>query len=257
MHGMERMAYLAHSQTRNFQRREREALAFLEDTLSRHRAFVSFSGGKDSLVCAHLANRIKPTPVVHFDSGGEHPLSQVFIERTCLLHGWPGGVVESRLSHPDLLELSFEFGEHSVYTSVELVRDFLIYECAEVAAEFWGCNAYVIGLRAAESGDRKVSAAVHGLEHVNASQGGNVRLSPIMNWSTRDVFAYVAKHGLALHPVYAGERLPGESMEDVRVGHVLNYDKPWCGRVIGKLQMHHKSYWEGILRRLPHVPWPA
>ena len=54
----------------------------------------------------------------------------------------------------------------------------------------------ITGVRAAESPTRALSAATHGV-------ATNVTCRPILRWSTSDVFAYLAIHGLPVHPAYA------------------------------------------------------
>lgn len=51
------------------------------------------------------------------------------------------------------------------------------------------------GVRAAESAARRRSAAVHG--HMTERT-----CRPLLLWSTRQVFAYLAQHGLPVHPAY-------------------------------------------------------
>lgn len=57
-------------------------------------------------------------------------------------------------------------------------------------------DRYVTGIRAAESRQRAMSAAVHGVATLRACR-------PILRWSARDVFAYLALHDLPVHPAYA------------------------------------------------------
>jgi phosphoadenosine phosphosulfate reductase len=54
----------------------------------------------------------------------------------------------------------------------------------------------ITGLRAAESGARRMSAKVHGTASARSCR-------PVLNWPTRDVFAYLAREDLPVHPAYA------------------------------------------------------
>lgn len=54
----------------------------------------------------------------------------------------------------------------------------------------------ITGVRAAESGARRVSARAHGLATARSCR-------PVLHWSTEDVFAYLAGEGLPVHPAYA------------------------------------------------------
>lgn len=255
MQPIEKMAYLAHSKTRVFQRREQEALGQAEDWLTRYRVVVSWSGGKDSSVCAHLLNRLDRVPLALLDSGGEHPLSRQFCTEVAAAQGWEFHVEDPRLTYVELLELAYEFGDNSAYLPDGLVREFIIHETSQAAAERWGADAYVLGLRGEESGNRSMSIAVHGTEHLSAKQE-LTRLLPIARWSTEDVLAYHAKYNLPLHPAYTQERLQGEQLDQIRVGVIVNPCAEYTGPTWAKLRQFHPRVFAEMRRRLPHVPWP-
>lgn len=253
---LERAGFLAHSRTRGFLRREQEALAWLDDALTRHRAVVSWSGGKDSGVVMHLCNRLRRTPGALLDSGGEHPLSRAFTTSLAAARGWPFHVEVPRLSYVELLELAYEFGPNSAYLPPGFVREFIIYETSEAAAERWGADAYLLGLRDEESRARAMTSAVHGTEHLSA-KSGLTRLLPLTRWRTEDVLAYHAKHDLPLHPAYTDERLPGERITDIRVGVITNPVAEYTGPAWAKLRRFHPAVFQELRRRLPSVPWPV
>lgn len=54
----------------------------------------------------------------------------------------------------------------------------------------------ITGVRAAESGQRAMSARVHGVSTATTCR-------PILRWPTADVFAYLARFDLPVHPAYA------------------------------------------------------
>lgn len=63
------------------------------------------------------------------------------------------------------------------------------------AQQRWGVR-YISGIRAQESRIRKMSIGRHGATTKNTCK-------PIAAWDASDVFAYLAKHDLPVHPAYA------------------------------------------------------
>ena len=63
-------------------------------------------------------------------------------------------------------------------------------------AERVGTSRCLLGIRAKESGARKLSAFVHG-------EATEVKCRPILFWDEMDVFGYLASRNLPVHPVYA------------------------------------------------------
>lgn len=57
-------------------------------------------------------------------------------------------------------------------------------------------DRHVTGLRAEESTTRALSAATHGVATERSCR-------PILRWTAADVFAYLARHDLPVHPAYA------------------------------------------------------
>lgn len=106
----------------------------------------------------------------------EHPYDE--IEIACERHGGP---VEPR---------SVGVGSRSPFRwAGTLERGFAL------AAERHG-DRYISGVRAAESGPRKMRMRIHGVSTARTC-------SPIGWWSTAAVFAYLHAHRLPVHPAYA------------------------------------------------------
>lgn len=252
---IERAGYFAHSQTSRFRNLEAATREQLAEWLERYSPTVSWSGGKDSGVCAHMANSIKPTPLVLLNSGGEHPLSPQHCRETAERFGWEFSVHLPRLTYVELLELAYEMGENSTYLPPGAVREFIIHETSEAASEHYSANAYILGLRKEESRDRATTIRIHGTEHLMA-KNGLTRLLPLARWQTEDVLAYHAKYDLPLHPAYTHERLQGERLDQIRVGVIVDPCAEHTGPTWAKLRMYHPQVFHELRRRLPSVPWP-
>lgn len=251
MKAIERAAFLAHARTKAFRRREDAALEFLRDVLSRYRAYVTFSGGKDSSVAWHLALRVKPNvPAAFFDSGGEHPLTPKFVRRFADQVGGRLEVFEPRLTYLDLLWLGYHGG---TWISSETLMRFIIDEPAEAAAEMFDADAYIIGLRMDESHARKMTGLSHGPEHT--MPGGMTRIAPLLKWSARDVWAYIVKYGLPYHPAY-DERFEDEPIERRRVSVVVDVAAWTAPTTLARLRRWHPDVYHRLKAELPGVPWP-
>ena len=249
---LERSALLAHSMSSRFIAKEREALEFMADMAAKYTFTVSYSGGKDSSVCWHLANRVAPGTVgAHLDSGGEHPLSARFVVQFSEWLEAPLVIEHARLGYLDLLWLAYH---GSIWISSETLMRFIIDEPAEAVAEAYGANAYVIGLRKDESKGRKLSGNVHGREHLQAATG-LTRIAPLLNWTTTDVWAYIAKHSLPIHPAYF-ETLEGESFLDARVSVVVDLAAYHTTGTLSRLRKYHPSFYNELKAKVPKAPWP-
>ena len=62
--------------------------------------------------------------------------------------------------------------------------------------EVMGTHRRITGIRAAESDQRAMSAAIHGV-------ATDLSCRPILRWSDATLWAYLARHDLPIHPAYA------------------------------------------------------
>lgn len=252
MKALEKAALLGHSKTSRFEHKEREALEFMSEMAAKYVFTVSYSGGKDSSVCWHLANRVAPGTVgAHLDSGGEHPLSARFVVEFSEWLQAPLVIEHARLGYLDLLWLAYH---GQIWISSETLMRFIIDEPAEAVAEAYGANAYVIGLRKDESKGRKMSGNVHGHEYLQG-ETGLTRIAPLLNWTTMDVWAYIVKHKLPIHPAYF-ELLDGESFLDARVSVVVDLASYHTTGTLSRLRKYHPAFYTYLKERVPKAPWP-
>jgi phosphoadenosine phosphosulfate reductase len=130
--------------------------------------YVSVSWGKDSTVIAHLAHLADAQiPLVWF----------------------PAGAIEN----PDctMVRDAFvdRFGSRYFEISVPPDGDPDSWDVTTEARR-------ISGLRSDESTARALSAAVHGTATARSCR-------PILRWTADDVFAYLSRHDLPVHPAYA------------------------------------------------------
>lgn len=171
------------------------ALAFLAQNRP---AYVSVSWGKDSVVAASLTLMQWPeTPVVWFRV---HPIANP----DCVL------VRDEFLRQPcDYQEINVSCkaggGQWHATGTLEWAQ--------RRASETFGLPA-VVGLRAAESRTRQMMIGHGGLANRQS-------LLPIAHWSTADVFAYLSRYDLPVHPAYAmtgGGRWPRNHIRVASLG---------------------------------------
>lgn len=164
--------------------KERQALEALRE-FAREPFYVSVSWGKDSVVVADLVAR-------HYDELGRPPIVW-----------FPAGAIEN----PDCILVRDVFlrihdvDYHEIpatLTSDEWDRT-LGHDGAqaefEIAARQFG-RRYASGVRAEESGVRKMAVGHHGLVSRNSCR-------PIGTWGHHHVFAYLVGRDLPIHPAYA------------------------------------------------------
>ncbi len=171
-----------HARSKLFRARVGASLGAIASFTARARGYVGVSWGKDSVCVAHLTQEITDR--------------------------WPLVWVRVKpMENPDC----------------ETVRDAYLAKHARAAydeidvwctadADEWHARGtieqgfsragikhgaqYVSGIRADESGVRKLRVATHGLVSANTC-------APIGRWTSLDVFAYLVSRGLPIHPAYA------------------------------------------------------
>lgn len=167
---------IIHAQSQRLRERQAESLnALIAFIVGKPRPYLSVSWGKDSVVCAHLLWCVdRQVPLVYLRP---HPTANpdCAAVRDAFLVQYPLPYYERT---PDWTEPGSSFeGE---WRAVE--RDF--------------GNRHISGVRAEESGGRKIRMRRWGLESANAC-------APIGWWSVGDVFGYLSLYNLPIHPAYA------------------------------------------------------
>lgn len=159
----------------------RQAQATIRRFLSTTRAYCAVSWGKDSVVTAHLVRSVAPSTTLVWVRliGADNPDCPAV--RDEFLACWPMPYVEIAGAAPEMAG--------GVRKSGALRDGF------DVAAEEYG-PGHFSGVRAAESSTRRLSAMVHGLATARSCR-------PILHWQAADVWAYLRRHDLPVHPAYA------------------------------------------------------
>lgn len=185
--------------------------------------YAGFSGGKDSTVVAHLIYRAGlPIPIRHVRAVPvANPDTKAV--RDALLACCPGlDYDDAEVVYPDL----------SPYE-----------DCPEGDRLFrstfrqWG-SRHVSGVRASESSTRGMRMGRWGLSTAKTC-------APIGWWSQASVFAYLAIHGLPVHPAYAMLGGGRWNRDQIRVDELAGSPGARSGR-----REWEREYYGDVLRRL-------
>lgn len=235
-------------QLASFRRRVHRALALVEEAAAIAPVGVCFSGGKDSTVLLHLVRRVLPeAPAGFFDSGAELADTLALMAATPNLTVIPaepsliemcraGGYWGAQTDTPDL---EFDFGEHLIF---EPSRQFRARHNLEVLA---------LGLRAQESVGRWFNARRKGALYWH--QGERVwHLCPLQDWSTDDIWAYIAVNEVPYNRAY--DRMAGLGMDrdQMRVSCALGADAVGFGRY-AYLKQLDPELWNRLVAVFPKL----
>ena len=195
-----------YSTLKSFQRKQDTALEVARAYATASQCYASISWGKDSMVIAHLAIRLR----VEF--GIVVPLAWVRVEPIknphCTL---VRDAFFQKYDHPYYeSEVWCRRDDDGWHARGTLERGFVDLESRI------GTKRSLRGIRGAESGIRKSLIDMHGLTSKNSCR-------PIGRWSGQDVFAYLYQHNLPIHPAYA-----------MSMGGILDRDRIRVSSIGGK-----------------------
>ena len=156
-------------------RREAEAADAIARFADRP-CYVGTSWGKDSIVVAHLA-RESGLPLAWIRVAGVENPDCPFVRDAFLVR------------FPDV-----RYDEIEATSGAAKGKRTSAIGFAEASRRHG--DRYISGVRAEESASRAMSAAVHGVATDRACR-------PILRWSSVEVFAYLRRHDLPVHPAYA------------------------------------------------------
>lgn len=250
-----------------------ELPARIRGHLNENDGYLAFSGGKDSLVTLHLGLGVEPNiPVVFFDSGLEYPETYEYLEQLQDQWGLQLHVVHPRRTALQVLAASGTWDHAASTVPTPDLHTVLITEPAHTAhtvhgpGELWGVRAkesrgraalYATALRAeiAHSCDHCCDQADTPTREQRRRHGGVVRRTdgttaygPIWDWTTTDVWAYIARHQLPINPVYAKLRGLGAPEHALRVSHMVDGHHLEGGRITWL-----RRGWPGLFDELAQV----
>lgn len=222
-------ADIVHARSLFFHERIRRARDVLS-SFARTGCYAGVSWGKDSVVVAHLLRKVAPSvPLVHLRPTNHNPDCDDV--RDTYFRDFPGQPYhEIDVDYSDIdRNLSDE--------EVDALTDAKWYAAFRSAKKRFGLR-HISGIRAAESGGRKVRMKIWGESSPNAC-------APIGWWSTQDVFSYLAAHDLPVHPAYACLGGGRWEREKIRVSEIGDTGGIGMGR-----RQWEQEYYGAELRRV-------
>ena len=157
---------------------------------------LSTSFGIQSAVMLHLATRVAPDlPVVWVDTGYLPPETYQFAESLSTRLDLNLHVVQPALSPARMEALHGRLWEQGDVEALEAYDRMRKVEPMQRALRELGASAWLSGLRSDQTDYRKALPVV-------GVQDGRVKILPILDWSSKDVHAYLKAHDLPYHPLF-------------------------------------------------------
>lgn len=180
MDALERAGFVAHAHSAPFKRRVEQAKERIAEALAVGLAFVACSWGKDSIVLVDLALGIAPdTPVIHVRDRHADLITNFGMVRDNY---------RRRFGIAHYHEIVVEMGGPSVTRAVD----------EYIAGKDFALR--LLGMRLQERGARVHSLRKYGALH--QYEDGTWRSCPLIDWTWRDVWAYIASRDLAYPAIY-------------------------------------------------------
>lgn len=183
-------AFLAHADSLEYKRRIADANRTIRDALAIHkRPMIAFSGGKDSLVAAHLVLRQAPDALLYHWWTGPYMMPQVFEDEVraagrSLARNFRWGTSE-KYTDPDVSDAEKEKLFNTAYLGGAVPR---------LKAE--GYDICFVGIRAEESNKR----ARRVRNHIGLGLMDEVHPVGWLTW--KDIWATIVANDLPYHSLY-------------------------------------------------------
>lgn len=257
--------------------RQRDHSAILDRIaahLDEHDGFVAWSGGKDSTVVVDLARRVDPNvPVVFYNTGLEFPENLRYILDLTRL--WSLNLTAIK-TQPDLLTALVAAGGFAHGSPRHLtfsLRERLLLQPAATAHDTFGPGS-LWGVRSAESSRRAMLYRTSLRQQLDRSCGpncctssseqrarhggivtrtdGTVTFGPIWNWTTDQVWEYLAAQNIPPNPIYAKLYHLGADADSARVDSILDAEHVTRGQ-ISRLKHGWPQLYARLCRALPRL----
>lgn len=195
MKPLERRKFELHANTDGYQRRVQQSRDWIHDVLDRFESpCLNYSGGKDSLVLLHLtasACGYDGVEIYHFDNGLLRvPGSDEFVRESVERIGGKLFIRTSEAANSKEMVVEEGHGYNGFwgqYWSLAHERD-------------W--DGRILGIRGQESRNRRDRFDSSGERPPINWHEDHPAAAPIHHFQTRDVWAYIVKHGLDYHDIY-------------------------------------------------------
>lgn len=226
-----------------------QILQRIETHLDTHQGYLSLSGGKDSVTALHLARQVDPNiPVAFFDSGLEFPENIDYLSE--LANRWELNLHVYQ-AEPSALDVLVNSGAWDLSDETYRVPDLLEVMIARPSATAHAHHGpgNLWGVRSAESTGRRIAyakalAAVDCPTHTTTQEArrwhggtisrrdGTTTYGPIWDWTTNQVWSYLAANDIPPNPVYAKLAAAGAPAKAQRLTAMLDGVAIDSGRLV-------------------------
>lgn len=245
-------SYRLYARLPAFRRRVDRALVLITEALKDEPAsYVSWSGGKDSMVLLDLVRRVNPNiAIMHVRTDIEYPDCETFVDH--VIEAWKLDhctILRPPSAWQVLVEEGGPFGQVNVATSRIDKECFFEPIEAEVAAK--GYRQVFLGLRAEESLARTWNVRMRGTRYYHKGRGIWTCL-PLASWTAKDVFAYCVVNDIPVSPIYSRTYLHPDP-ERIREGWWTTGETAARYGMLGWLRYHYPDLWTKLKETFPSV----
>jgi len=212
--------------------------------------YLSFSGGKDSLVMTDIALKIIPgARILYRDCGATMPGTfELFAE---LEKRWEKKI-EIWYSKQTIFDVFRQYGLNHPRLEHHTHRILITESMKEWLAENPSVDGYAMGLRAQESAGRRRLAKYRGSIFKTKWYKKKEMWAcvPLIWWRVEEVWAYIDYYELPYHPAYESKH--HHPREDLRLGVWAGESNIQWGRWVW-LRYYYPELWQELVREFPEA----
>jgi len=183
------------------------SMELIKKALSEHdRPTISCSFGKDSMVMTHLVHQIKNVPLIYNDTGVAYPETKQFIEE--VTKEWNLTVIVAKSEDWTFWKIVKKYGypKESRSSKTGDPREpkcckLLKYDPTMKALKEYRCNLNFVGTTGDEGRQRRSNYIMRG-PYYYAKTLNIWRCTPIIWWTSEDIWEYIELNNIPVHPAY-------------------------------------------------------
>jgi len=243
---IQKKADLLHARTARYKKAIHKANDIISSALGRMvRPYVSFSGGKDSLVMLHMVlEQTRNISVVYWDAGASYPDTDKFLDDVAV--EWNIDIIKFKTT--PILDVFREHGiDHPQIERKTMIAT--VYEPIKQLIKKYDFDGVFVGLRKEESFGRSQLIKYRGPLFNNASQGV-LECLPVAYFTVQDVWAYITSHDIPYNPVYDHTSLTPRN--DIRVSYYCGESAKEIGRYVW-LKKEYPDLYNKFAAEFPEV----
>lgn len=231
----------------SFKRKLARSKAVIEEFLARaKRPYLALSGGKDSVVCAHLVSQIDPDMQIFSQCddldwpGLDTHLKNII--KTCGLKDHIIGY--SEVSAKKEFKMALRIGKET-----KSMHEGCFRAVIKKYVEDYNRDGVILGLREQESKGRRLNLRYRGL--IYSKKDGVTTCCPIGKWDSKEVIGYIAKNNLPLFHIYTklGQHI---GIENVRMCWPIHPQFIAQGNVFF-MRLCYPDYWRELIKDFPEL----